>query len=101
MDKKIKKTLEKFLKIMNKNFSQEDLKILFCNINTLKISTGDFKFENFFSQEATTGTYSVEKNEIILDENEYKDTIYHELLHMASSYYKNGIIYSGFERYGI
>ena len=27
MDKKIKKTLEKFLKIMNKNFSQEDLKL--------------------------------------------------------------------------
>lgn len=36
MDKKIKKTLEKFLKIMNKNFSQEDLKILSRNIKTLK-----------------------------------------------------------------
>ena len=101
MDKKIKKTLEKFLNIMNKNFSQEDLKILFCNIKTLKISTSDFKFENFFSQTATTGAYSVNKNAIILDETEYKDTIYHELLHMASSYFEDGMFYSGFQRYGI
>lgn len=101
MNKKIKKTLEKFLKIMNNNFSQEDLKILFSNIKTLKISTGNFKFENFFSQEATTGTYSVEKNEIILDEKEYRDTIYHELLHMASSYFEDEMIYSGFQKHGI
>lgn len=101
MDKKIKKTLENFLKIMNKNFSQEDLQILSCNIKTLKISAGDFKFENFLSPTSTTGAYSIKKNEIIIDMEEFSSTIYHELLHMSSSYYKNGMFYSGFNRFGI
>ena len=40
------------------------------------------------------GTYDAQKNLILVDKDNYISSIYHELFHMSSSTYKNGIIYS-------
>ena len=101
MRQKINEALKKFLKLASDKFSHEDLENLNRNIKTLKIDINHFKINNFFFSYITAGCYHIRKNKIIIDEEEFKSTIYHELFHMASSYYKDGIFYSGFERFGI
>lgn len=95
---KFGESLRKFAEVMIENFSREDLINFYNNINTLKTSHSTFKLQNFILRGSTAGTYDAKKNKITVDENDFSTTIYHELLHMASSTYKDGIRYSGFHQ---
>lgn len=95
---KFSESLKKFVEVMIQNFSKEDLINFYNNINTLKISYGDFKFSNFVFRDSTGGAYYLKSNTIKIEENNFSNGIYHELLHMASSIYKDGIRYSGFRQ---
>ncbi len=44
------------------------------------------------------GGYTVKNNKILVDKNNGSVSIYHELFHMASSIYKDGIDYCGFRQ---
>lgn len=47
------------------------------------------------------GVYDAKKNKIQINNDTAEDAIYHELFHMASSTYKDGIRYSGFHQSSI
>ena len=83
--------LKQFVTTMEKTFSQTDLTLFYNNINSLKIVNK--KFINTFN---TKGIYNPFKNEINLIENGENESIYHELLHMASGMTMNDEIYCGF-----
>ncbi len=74
-----------FLDIMQKNFSEDSLKFFYNNINNLKIA--NLKADDVNSSSKTVGTYNVKKNEIAILEDDNECTMFHELFHMASSYY--------------
>ena len=95
---KFGESLRKFAEVMIQNFSREDLINFYNNINTLKTSHSTFKLQNLILRDNTAGTYDAKKNKITVDENDFSTTIYHELLHMASATYKDGIRYSGFHQ---
>lgn len=97
-NEKIRKLLERFTKIMMKNCSFEDLTILFNNINTLKIHCKSFKILNLIFNTNYAGEYNTITNTININDEEIKKDIFHELLHMASSFYKNGVVFSGFSQ---
>ena len=98
VNEKYKESLIKFSKVMIENFSKEDLINFYNNINTLKTKHSTFKIINFILKRNFVGTYDSKKNEIVVDENGFSTSIDHELLHMASSVYKDGIRYSGFHQ---
>ncbi len=94
---KFGESIIEFANVMIKNFPTKDLINFYNNINELKVNpekTGIQKliFRNFY------GMYNTMKNIITVDEEIYELTIYHELFHMASSVYKDGIAYSGFSQ---
>ena len=83
---------------MMKNCSFEDLTILINNINTLKIHCKSFKILNLIFNTNYAGEYDTITNTININDEEIKKDIFHELLHMASSFYKNGVVFSGFSQ---
>lgn len=85
-----------FIQTIQNNFSKKDLNIFYNNINELKISTKNFRLQNLLFQDNTNATYDISKNKILLNKDDYLNSIYHELFHMASSLKKNSIYYSGF-----
>lgn len=87
-----------FAKLMMDKFPSSDLTNFYNNLTELKIKPKKFGFQNLVLQRNTAAQYSVKDNKIELDENNYITTIYHELFHMASSIYKDGISYSGFSQ---
>ena len=89
--------LKKFTEVITKNLKSEDLINFYNNINTLKTSTKKFNFQNLLFKESVVGNYDVKNNKILVS-LESTSAIYHELLHMASSFYKDGIKYSGFSQ---
>lgn len=91
-------SLRKFAQVMIQNFPEEDLINFYNNINTLKTKHSSFKLENLIYNDNTVGIYDAKKNIITVDENKFSISIYHELLHMASAAYKDGIRYAGFHQ---
>lgn len=87
-----------FANIMIKKFPQKNLTNFYNNINTLTTSYSKFKLFNLISRGYIVGTYNPRKNKITTRENNISQAIYHELLHMASSTYKEKIVYSGFSQ---
>ena len=86
-----------FIKTMLEKFPKEYLTIFINNINEMQLKSKDTTFLNLFMSISTSGKYDVLKNEIILNEDLSSDvTLYHELFHLASSYYNGKTMYSGF-----
>ena len=96
--KKYGEYIQKFIEVLINNFSQDDLNIFYNNINSLMTKPQKFNLRNLFLNVRVCGTYSINKNEICLDDKYIETTIYHELFHMASSIHINNIIYSGFHQ---
>lgn len=84
-----KDSILQFADVVTKSFPQKNLINFNNNINDLMVRIDKKILDG--------GLYNVELNELILniDQND-NTTILHELFHMASSVYKDGIIYSGF-----
>lgn len=87
-----------FAHVMIDKFSSIDLINFYNNLNELKINPTKFGLKNFILRTNIIGTYDAQKNLILVDKDNYISSIYHELFHMSSSTYKNGIIYSGFRQ---
>lgn len=92
--KKFLNYLLDFIDVLMNNFSKDDLYILYNNLNNLKIKEKNLEFLISMIYKASA-LYYIENNCIIVSNNYYL-TIFHELFHMASSFYENGICYSGF-----
>lgn len=90
---KLKDSFIQFSNIMIENFEKKDLINFYNNINTLKTSHSSFLLSG-----NVVGTYDTKQNKIVINENDFSKSIFHELLHMASATYKNGIRYCGFHQ---
>ncbi|MBQ8891663.1 MAG: hypothetical protein IJ068_02230 [Bacilli bacterium] len=88
---KYKKYVTNFIKEIIKNFDSADLTNFYNNVNKL-----DIKY-NLKLKDNIGGRYLSLKDKIEI-KDEYDKYIYHELFHMASSYFINNIDYSGFEQ---
>ncbi len=85
--------LSHFTRVLERNFISLDLDYFYNNIKTLSIR----KIRDRIIAEQTRGEYFIDTNEILLYED-CQDTIYHELFHMASSWYGGTVAYSGFSQ---
>ena len=99
----IKKYITIFAKTLTEIFSDKDLTILYNNLNRLKIKDKNslsFILCNLYYQLflgfGIGAYYDSSKNLIAVDEDDL--SIYHELFHMASTIYKNKVVYSGFKQ---
>ena len=89
---KHREIVAEFCDVITKNFNDKILTNFFNNINDLTIRKNKL---SIFS--GNDGTYQGGKyNRITVFDN---DSIDHELFHMASSSYKNGIYYDGLSQY--
>ena len=94
---KINRYLLYFYRIITTNFPREYLDNLFHNINDLEIKYCSFWKDRFFKHTYLAGTYTPVTNTLKIRRRYLRDSIYHELLHMASSYYSSdGVTHSGF-----
>ncbi len=88
--------LEAIIKI-TKNIQEDNLKNFYNNINELNIV-----IKPTYSINGTRAYYKPENNTIYLSRSAYEredlETIIHELLHMASTICKNGMVYCGFSQ---
>lgn len=87
-----------FAKLMMTKFPSKNLNIFYYNLNKLKLKPKKFGLQNLIFRTNVEGSYDIEKNQIQVDRNGYIRAIFHELFHMASSIYKDGIYYSGFNQ---
>ena len=85
--------LAHFTRVIERNFISLDLDYFYNNIKTLDIK----KFRESMVNHQILGEYDIDTNAIILY-SDCKDTIYHELFHMASSCYRKDIYFSGFSQ---
>ena len=91
--KKYSESILKFINVFIDNFPKENLINFYNNINSLKVQS-----KNIYSKTGDMGLYVIKKNLIYLDDNISDVVIFHELFHMASSLYRNGVYYSGFSQ---
>ncbi|MBR4350641.1 MAG: hypothetical protein IKP98_00215 [Bacilli bacterium] len=92
-----------FNKILTSTFPEEYLRNYFRNINTVKVQNFNYVRDKIICNTTKIdGQYRGIENSILLkkDLKDLRKTIFHELLHMASSFYdsKNKIGYSGFHQ---
>lgn len=87
-----------FAKLVMTKFPSNDLTNFYNNLNELKVVPKKFGFQNLVFKTNTAATYDTKMNQIQVDVDDYTSTIYHELFHMASSAYKDGVRYSGFRQ---
>ncbi len=88
--------LETFYNTMIKNFKKEDLALLDYNMKTLDINYSSLIFENYSTHAKIKGLYNSEHNIIKVNKDYLDESIYHEFLHMASTFFtKDKIDHSG------
>lgn len=87
-----------FAKLVMTKFSSNNLLNFYNNLNQLKVVPKKFGLQNLVFKTNIAGTSDAKKNQIQVDGDGYTKTIYHELFHMASSTYKDGVRYSGFRQ---
>ena len=79
-------------------FPSNNLLNFYNNLNQLKVVPKKFGLRNLVFKTNVAAAYDTKKNQIQVDGDDYTLTIYHELFHMASSIYKDGVIHSGFNQ---
>lgn len=76
--------IKKFTEVMIKTFRKEDLQNFYNNINLLSVENINKK-KSFIHNYSTIGCYDTDINTVYINDKYVDTTIYHELLHMASS----------------
>ena len=92
-----KKAVVHFMETMNNSFDKDILQNLYRNIETLKI-----RYYNVFNRprDLSIRGYYDSLNRIYISDYYFQDTIFHELLHVASKKIKeDGTVCSGFQMY--
>lgn len=88
--------IEKFLRTLKKNFSEEYLTNFYDNINSVMITTEKRSFKDVINNKVR-GCYSTD-NSIHLTSNYSDSVLNHELLHLASTTVRDYITYIGFNQ---
>ena len=93
-----KATIVNFIEKIEQVFPKEYLTIFINNINELNFKNSNFLLSNIIGAGTaiSVGEYGVKNNKIKVANYKSELPLYHELFHMASSVYKNGVRYSGF-----
>ena len=91
--------LNNFIKIMQENFSDDDLMNFYNNLSNVNIKVLSDKEKKSKLHGLEKGIYSMDKNEILVDNNFVNIALFHELLHMAVTNCDENTFYSGFEQY--
>ena len=82
---------------MENNFDKEELSVMSNNIKNLKIKEKSLKINNITRKEKACAAYFPNNNKIVIDKDtSFTDSIYHELLHMASTTKNNKCYNVGF-----
>lgn len=89
----------RFIKVIIENFNPEVLNNFYNNLKTIKVSSKSLVLRNFLLHTNAVGTYNPKHNEIAIATETDDTTITHELLHMASSFYKDKMSRSGFNQF--
>ena len=95
----IRKTINKFIEMLHNNFSEEMLLYFYRNIGSLDTQIMA-KEKDPTKSTVIVGSYRVDKNRMKLVDEADENTIFHELFHLASSYYdsKSKTQYCGFNQ---
>ena len=98
---KVEKKVLFFISTLEKN--NIDLNILFNNLKNISIKKSKililFNMYYILKGKKIQGFYDSKANKIILKRNPQRSLLHHELLHAASSVYKDGCYYSGLYQY--
>lgn len=86
-----------FINVITQIIKPQNLTIFYNNINTVLINQGKKNIFNPF----IVAEYDAPKNIVLLGNNHYINSLFHELLHMASTIFQDGIIYSGLSEQNI
>ena len=91
--------VNEFVEIIKENIPSSDLTLFFYNFNDLKITKADFKLSNLIFNESVGGMYVPKYNTIKLD-NDFEQTIDHELFHASTTFFDsdNNTVFSGFQQ---
>lgn len=89
--------IDEFIKVIKSKIPESNLNIFYSNINSIKIK----EEKPLFIKPNVIADYDNRKNKIRIFKKESYTVIYHELFHMASSYYRDGMRYSGFKQTSI
>lgn len=97
--------VEEFKDILEQEFSEYSLDAFYKNIKSLKIEQKDMtlynKLKHFGGDSYTAGDYGLKKNKIRTDDtkdfNDTKATLFHELLHMATTRRNFKTLFCGLE----
>lgn len=89
-----------FANTVKERIPNADLTFLYNNLQSLNVACKSLKLYNFIFKKGTAGTYDVKKNEIVVREDDYLETIDHEMFHMASSVFRksDGMRFCGFSQ---
>lgn len=100
LEQKFGSSIVDFISVIKKQVPNSDLSLLFNNFNNLEIATRNFKVINFLSDKKVGAWWIPTDDKIELSESNYKYTINHELLHVASTFVDKvtKTIYCGFEQ---
>lgn len=79
------------------NFDEKNLINFYNNINNLQVIKLNEKEQHKFLDIGVGASYNTYRNTIKIGEHDYS-SIYHELFHMASAFFKDGTYYSGFRQ---
>jgi len=91
--------LENFQKVLEANVPKENLKFFYKNITSLKIGISNLNLYNFIHSSNFSGFYILRRNKIKIKLTALKETMYHELLHMATTYVDGlKVLYCGFSQ---
>lgn len=77
-----------FVNKLSKNMSIENLMLLYNNLEDLRLGYKNYFLHNWLFKYKLAGTYHVKKNKVGINKGSLEHAIYHELFHMASSYYE-------------
>ena len=91
--------IEEFVSVLEENFKKEDLQNFYRNMDTVRIKTRNMALQNFGEYLKIAGTYNSSKNSINLNNGQVKNTLLHELFHMASAKKYGKSTFSGFKQF--
>ena len=93
---KYRKAIKKFIKTINYKLPHVSLNVFLYNFKELEIEEKEKYIRK--SNKNVVGEYSILNRLITLIKGDKSKSIYHELLHAASSFAYNNVLYTGFKQ---
>ena len=92
--------INEFVKVLEEHYNKDDLKNMYNNLSTLKVSYIKVRsLKSLWWVLTGSGGYNIEKNEILLNKMFLDKAMDHELLHMSTCGKYKDIYYDGFSQF--